>query len=101
MIQKNEALTRDDNCISLICTRRAAVQEDCLATTETEIPVSTGEQTWIFEVGEKVPVNRTTPRLVNILVKISKRLNRLGSAKIDDGLLEARHNIHHNLRING
>ena len=101
MTQKNEVLTREANRISLISTRRTTTQEDDLTVTEREIPVNTTEQTWIFEVGEKTRVGRTTPKLVNTLVEIIKWLNRLGSGKIDDSCLEARHNIHHNFRIKG
>jgi hypothetical protein len=101
MIQKNELLTRDDNYISLISTKRTPTQEDRPTITERKIPVSTTEQTWIFEVGERPRVNRTTPKLVNTLVKIIKWLDHLGSGKIDDSLLESRQNIHHNFRING
>jgi hypothetical protein len=101
MTQKNKVLTREENSISLISTRQRTTQEDYLTITEREIPVNTTEQTWIFEVGEKTPVGRTTPKLVNTLVKIIKWLNHVGSGKIDDSLLEARHNIHHNFRAKG
>jgi hypothetical protein len=101
MIQRNEVLTREDNRISLISTKSRTTQEDHLTITEREILVSTTEQTWIFEVGEKTRVGRTTPKLVNALVKIIKWLNHVGSGKIDDSLLEARHNIHHNFRVKG
>jgi hypothetical protein len=101
MIQSNEVLTPEDNRISLISTRRTATQEDYLTVTEREIPVSTTEQTWIFEVGEKTHVGRTTPKLVNTLVKIIKWLNHLGSRRINDSYLESRHNIHDNPRIKG
>jgi hypothetical protein len=101
MIQKNEVLTQEDNRISLISTKRTKTQEDHPTIAERKMPVNTSEQTWIFEVGEKTRVSRTTPKLVNILVKIIKWLNHLGSGKIDDNCLESRHNIHHNIRIKG
>jgi len=101
MTQKNEVLTREDNRIPLISTKRTITQEDYLTITEREMPVNTTEQTWIFEVSEKTRVSRTTPKLVNTLVKIIKWLNHVGSGKIDDSCLESRHNIHHNFRING
>jgi hypothetical protein len=101
MIQSSEVLTREDNRISLVSARRTTTQEDYLAIAEMEIPVNTIEQSWIFEAGEKARVGRTTPELVNTLVKIIKWLNHVGSGKIDDCCLESRHNIHHNLRING
>ena len=101
MIQKKEVLTREDNRISLISTKRTTTQEDHPTIAEREIPVNTTEQTWIFEVGEKTRVSRTIPRLVSTLVKIIKWLSHLGSGKIDDSCLESRHNIHHNFRIKG
>ena len=99
MIQKNEVLTQEDNSISLSCTKRTTTQEDHPTITERQIPVNTTKQTWIFEVGEKTRVSRTTPKLVNTLVKIIKWLNHLGSWKIDDSCLESRQNTHHNLTI--
>jgi hypothetical protein len=101
MTQKNEVLTREGNRIPLISTRRTTKQEDYLTVTEGEIPVNATEQTWIFEVGEKTRFRRTTPKLVNTLVKTMKWLSHLGSGKIDDNCLESRHNIHHNFRIKG
>jgi hypothetical protein len=101
MIRKNEVLTREDNCIPLICRGRTPVQEDYLTITEGEIPMKAIEQTWIFEVGEETRVGRITPKLVNTLVKIIRWVSHVGSGKIDDSCLEARHNIHHNVRING
>ena len=101
MIQKNQLLTREADCIPLISRRRTATQEDCLTIAEMEMPVNMSAQTWIFEGGEEASVGRTTPRLVNPLVKIINWLSHLGSGKIDDSCLEARHNIHHNFRING
>jgi hypothetical protein len=101
MVQKNEVLTREANRISPVSSRRTTTQEDCLTIAERTIPVSTTEQTWIFEVEEKTRVGRTTPKLVNTLVKIIRWLSHVGSGKIDDSCLEARHNIHHNVRING
>jgi len=101
MIQKNEVSTREDNRISLISTRRTTTQEDYLTITEREIPANTTEQTWIFEVGEKAGVGRTSPKLVDTLVKVIKWLYHLGSGKIDNSCLESRHNIHHNFRIKG
>jgi len=101
MTQKNEVLIQEDNRISLISTKRTTTQEGYLTVTEREIPVNTTEQTWIFEAGEKTRFGRTTPKLVNALVKIIKWLSRVGSGKIDDSCLESRHNIHHNVRIKG
>jgi len=99
MIQKNELLTREGNCISLISTKRAATQEDHRAITERKIQVNTTEQTCIFEVGEKTCVGRTTPKPVTTLAKIMKWLSHSGSGKIDDSCLESRQNTHHNLTI--
>jgi hypothetical protein len=76
------------------------VQEDYPTIIEREIPVSTTEQTWIFEVGEKARAGRRTPKLGSFLVDIIRWLYYLGSGKIDDRLLEARHKIHQNTRIN-
>ena len=101
MIQKKEVLIQEDNRIPFISTKRTITQEDHPTITERKIPVNTTEQTWIFEVGEKTRVSRTTPKLVNTLVKIVKWLNHLGSGKIDDSRLESRQNIHHNLTIKG
>jgi len=101
MIQKNEVLTREENRTSFIATRRTTMQEDYPTVTGREIPANTTEQTWIFEVWEKARVGRTTPKSVNTFVKIMKSLSRVGSGKIDDSRLESRHNIHHNVRING
>jgi len=99
MIQKKEVLAQEDNPISLISTKRTTTQEDHRTITERKIPVNTTEQTWIFEVGDKTRVSRTTPKPVNTLVKIIKWLNHLGSGKIDDSCLESRQNTHHNLTI--
>jgi len=99
MIQKNEVLTREDNCISSICTRPAKVLEDYPAITESRVPGNMIEQTRIFEVGEKTRVSGTTPNLVNTLVKILKWLSHLGSGKINDSCLESRQNMHHKITI--
>jgi hypothetical protein len=101
MIQSSEALAGEANRISLVSARRAPTQEDYLAIAEREMPVTTIDQTWIFEVGERARVSRTAPRLVNTLVNIIKWLNHLGGGKVDDSRLESRQNIHHNFRING
>ena len=101
MVEKNEVLTRQDNRISLISTKRTTTQEDHATIAEREMPVNTTEQTWILEVGEKTHVSRTAAKSVNILVKIIKWLSHLGSGKIDDSCLESGHNIHHNFRIKG
>lgn len=101
MVQRNEVLTREDNRIPPICRKRTAAQEDCLAIEAREIPVDMTQQTWIIEAGEEARVGRTTPRLVDTLVKIIKWLSRVGSGKIDGSRLESRHNIHHNFKING
>ena len=101
MIQKDEVLTREENRTSFIATRGTTMQEDYPTITEREMPVNTMKQTWIFEAGEKARVGRTIPKSVNTFVKIMKWLSRVGSGKIDDSCLESRHNIHHNVRING
>jgi hypothetical protein len=101
MIQNSEVLTREANRISLVSPRRTATQEDYLTIAEREMPVNTTEQTWIFEAGEEARVGRITPRLVSTLANFIKWLNHLDGGKIDDSCLEARHNIHHNFRING
>jgi hypothetical protein len=101
MTQKNRVLGQEENCISLISTKRTTTQEDHPTIAERQIPVNTTEQTWIFEVEEETPVSRTTPKLVNALVKIIKWLNHLGRGKIDDSCLESRQNIHHNITIKG
>jgi hypothetical protein len=100
MTQKNEVLAREDNRIALISTKRTPPQEDCAAIAETEISVNTTEQTCVFDVGEEIRVGRTRPRLLTTLARIIERLKPVGSAKIDDSHLEARHNIHHNFRAN-
>jgi hypothetical protein len=101
MVQNSEVLTREDNGIALVSARRTTTQQDYLTVTVGEMPVSMTEQTWISEVGEKARVGTTTPGLVNTLVKIAEWLAHLGGGRIDDSYLEARHNIHHNFRING
>ena len=101
MIQKNQVLTREADCIPLVSGERTATQEDYLTMTEGEIPVNTIEQTWIFEVGEETRGAITTPRSTNTLVRILKWLSHLGSGKIDESLLESRHSIHHNFKVNG
>lgn len=98
MTRKNKVLAREGNRISLISRTRIAAEEDYLAMTETELPMNTTEQTWIFEVCKETRVGRTPPRLADTLVKIVRWLNHLGSGKIDDSRLESRHNIHHNFR---
>lgn len=77
------------------------MQEGYPIVTKIQIPVNATERTRIFEVGEETPVSQATPGLVDTLVKVMKWLNHVGSGKIDDSCLEARHNIHHNFRING
>jgi len=101
MIQKNEVSTRGENRVSLISTRRTTMQKDYPTITEGEMPVNATEQTWILEVREKTVVGRTTPKLVDTLLKIVRWLGHLGSGKIDESCLEARHNIHHNFRGKG
>jgi len=100
MVQKNEVLTREDNCIPLICRGRTALQEDYPTITERETRVNATEQTWVFEVGEKARAGRRIPKLGSFLVDIIKWLHHLGNGKIDDRLLESRHNTHHNVRTN-
>jgi hypothetical protein len=100
MTQKNEVLTREEHRISLTSPRRAITQEDYLTITEREIPVDTTEQTWIFEIGEETRVERTTPKLLSSFLKITKWLKHLGTGRIDDSYLEARHDTHHNFRAN-
>ena len=101
MTQKNEVLAREGNRISLIPTTLTTIQEDCAAIAEREMPVNPIEPTCVFDVGEEIRVGRTSPRLLTTLARIIERLKRVGSRKIDDSHLEARHNIHHNVRING
>jgi hypothetical protein len=101
MTQRNEVLTREDNRISIISIGGATMQQDYVAVTEREMPVTRIEQTWILEAGEKVRAGRAIPQSANALVRITNWLGHLGSRKIDDGCLEARHNIHHNFSING
>jgi hypothetical protein len=101
MMHSSEVSAGEANPISLGSARRTTAQLDYPVVTETAIPVNVTEQAWIFELGEEIRVGRTTPKLVNTLVKIMHWLNHLGSRKIDDGRLESRHNIHHNFRING
>jgi hypothetical protein len=99
MIQKNEVLTREDNCISVISTKRATTRRAHRTIAERKIPVNTIEQTCIFQVREEICAIRTTPRIVNTLVKIMKWLSHLGSGKIDDSCLESRQNMHYNITI--
>jgi hypothetical protein len=101
MTQKNEVLTREDNGISLISAGRGTAQEDDPAITERKMSVNTTEQAWILEIEEKTRISRTTPKSVNILVKIIKWLSHLGSGQIDDSCLESRRNTNHNLTIKG
>ena len=101
MIQKNGVLKREDNCISVISTKRTTTQKDHRAIMGKKIPMNATEQICIFEVGEKTRVSGTTPNLVNTLVKIIKWLSHLGSVKIDDALLESRQKSHHNPTIKG
>jgi hypothetical protein len=101
MIQNSEVLTREDNPISLVSARRVTTQEGYLAIAERAIPVNTIEQSWIFEVGEETRPGRTTLRFVDTLANVARWLNHLGSGRIDDSCLEARHNIHHNFKMNG
>jgi hypothetical protein len=101
MMQKSQVLTRENNRISVISAGGTTMQENYLAVTERAIPVNAISQTWIFEAGKESRVGRTAPQLVNTLLKVVNWLSHLGSAKIDDGCLESRHNIHRNFRING
>src|SRR5512136_1063702 len=101
MIRRSEVLTRENNRISVISAGGTTMQEDYLAVTEAAMPVNAIERTWIFELGEKAHPSRTTPQLANTIARIVNWLSHFGSAKIDDGCLESRHNIHHNFRING
>jgi hypothetical protein len=101
MVQKSDVLTRQDNRISLVSARRTTTQEDYLTMTEREIPVNMSEQSWIFEGGEKTRAGRTTPKFADTLAKVVGWLNHVGSGRIDESRLEARHNIHHEFRING
>ena len=100
MIRNSEALRREDDRISLISMGGTAMQHDYVTITERELPLNTIGQSWIFEVGEEARVGRTTPRLLDTLVRIMRWLSHLGSARIDDSRLESRHNIDHNFRIN-
>lgn len=101
MVQNSKVLTREANPISPIATGSATTLEDYPIMTEREVPMSTIGQTWTFEFGEDIPVDRTVPKSVNTLVKIVRWLNHVGSGKIDGGLLESRHNIRHGFRTNG
>jgi hypothetical protein len=101
MIQKNEVLTREDNRIALISTKRATTQGFHRTIAERELPVNTLEQTWVFDIGEEIRASRTTPNFVNTMVKIIKWLSHLGSGKIDDSRLESKQDTHHNLTIKG
>ena len=101
MTQKNEVLTREDNCISLTSTTKTAIQKDYATIAERKIPMNITEQTWLFEIGEEPPVSGTSLKLVDALMKVMKWLNHLGSGKIDDRYLESRQNIHHNITIKG
>jgi hypothetical protein len=100
MVQKGEVLTREDNGTSLISRTRTAMEGDCLNVTEREIPVSTTEQTGRLKLGEETGIGRTTPKSGSFLVGIIRWLYYLGSGKVDDRLLEARHKIHQNTGIN-
>jgi len=99
MIQKNEVLKREDNCISVISTKRATTRRAHRTITERKMPTNTTEQTSIFEFGEKTCVGRTTPKPVNTLAEIMKWLSHLGSGKLNESCLESRQNTHHNLTI--
>jgi hypothetical protein len=101
MAQNSEVLTAETNSVSLVCAERTTAQEDYLTIAERRIPMSAIEQGWIFEVGEKGRVGRTTPKPVNALVKIVEWLNHLGSGRVSDSHLEARHHIPHNFRAKG
>ena len=99
MVQKGEVLTREDNRTSLISRTRTAMEEDYLNVTEREIPVSTTEQTGRLVLREETGAGRRTPKPGSLLVDIIRWLYYLGSGKVDDRLLEARHKIHQNARI--
>jgi hypothetical protein len=99
MIQNNGVLKREDNCISVISTKRTTTRRAHRTITERKMPINTIEQTCIFEAGEEICVIRTTPNLVNTLVKMIKWLSHLGSGKIDDSCLESRQHMHHNITI--
>jgi hypothetical protein len=101
MMHSSEVPAGQASRISLGSARRTTAQLDYPVIAETAIPVNVTEQAWIFKLGEEIRVGRTTPRLVNALVKIMKWLNHLGSGKIDDSHLESRYNIPHNFRTNG
>ena len=99
MVQKGEVLTRENNGTSLISRTRTAMEEDYLNVTEREITVSTIEQTGRLKLREETGVRRRTPKPGSLLVAIIRWLYYLGSGKVDDRLLEARHRIHQNTRI--
>jgi hypothetical protein len=101
MAQNSKVLTAEANRVSLVSAGPAAAQEDYLGIAEREAPVNTVEQNWIFGVGEESRVTRIIPKLANTLVKSISWLGRVGSGKINDSYLGARHDIHHNVRING
>jgi hypothetical protein len=100
MMQKSQVLTRENNRISVISAGGTTMQEDYLIIAERELPINISQRSWIFEGVEKARAGRTTPTLVNPLVRILRWVNHLGSGKIDDSCLESRHSIHHNFRIN-
>ena len=95
MAQKSEALTREDNGISLVSRTRAATQEDYLIITEREMPLSTTKQTGRLKLEEETGVSRATPKSGSFLVDIIRWLYYLGSRKIDDRLPESRQKTHH------
>jgi len=100
MIRNSEVLTREDNRISIVSARRTMTQEDYLDIIERELPLNMTEQSRILGVWEEARPARTTPRLADTLAKVARWLNQLGSGKIDHTGLEARHNVHHEFRIN-
>jgi hypothetical protein len=101
MTQRNVVLKREDNCISVISTKRTTTRRTHRTIMDRKIPMNATEQICIFEVGKETRVSGTTPNLVNTLVKIIKWLSHLGSGKIDDALLESRQKSHHNPTIKG
>ena len=101
MAQNSKVLTGEANSVSLVSAQRTAAQEAYLTMAERRIPMSTIEQGWAFEVGEKGRAGMTAPRLANTLVKIVEWLNHLGGGRVSDSRLEARHHIPDNFRTKG
>jgi len=101
MIQKNEALTREGNRISITSAKQATAQADRSMIPDRELPANTTEQTWRLKLQEETRAGKATPKSRSFLVEIIEWLYYLGSGKIDDALLESRQNRRHNLTTKG